>query len=144
MVQSDPDAKIENHVQWLKRPLGRTARLAARTVHFPRVLSLLALLAVTPPSLAKTPGDYPAHATSFLRPARIRFSHFIDSHFSLESLLGADRRPLTLLVVAQGRVLAKICGARAWDSREAQKAMGKASVISIHPANRAAPRLVLG
>jgi len=31
-------------------------------------------------------------------------------------MLGADRLPLTLLVDAQGRVLHKVVGARAWDS----------------------------
>lgn len=44
----------------------------------------------------------------------------------LESLLGADRLPLTVLVDAQGRVVDKIYGAREWDSPESVKRISKA------------------
>jgi hypothetical protein len=36
-------------------------------------------------------------------------------------MLGAERLPLTLLVDANGRVLARYYGAREWDSAEAAK-----------------------
>ena len=39
---------------------------------------------------------------------------------TLENLLGASRLPLTVLVGADGRVLAKIYGSREWDSPESQ------------------------
>ena len=41
-------------------------------------------------------------------------------------MLGAERLPLTLLVDARGRVLAKFYGARDWDSPEAVALIAKA------------------
>ena len=63
--------------------------------------------------------DYPEAARVFLKKAGTRFSQFIDTRLLLENMLGADRLPLTLLVDAQGRVLAKYYGAKEWDSAEA-------------------------
>lgn len=62
--------------------------------------------------------DYPDRAEQFVRQLDIRFSNFIDSKLRLEHMLGAERLPLTLLVDAQGKVLAKHYGAREWDSPE--------------------------
>lgn len=70
--------------------------------------------------------DYTARATAFLKTANTAFPHFIDNRLELENMLGADRIPLTLLVDAQGRVLAKFYGAKEWDSREAVEVIGKA------------------
>lgn len=63
--------------------------------------------------------DYPDRAQAFVRHSGITFNNYIDSHLRLENMLGADRLPLTLLVDAQGRVLAKYYGAKEWDSPEA-------------------------
>lgn len=62
--------------------------------------------------------DYRERALSFLQDSKTGFSHFIDQKLMLENMLGADKIPLTLLVDAEGRVLAKIYGARQWDSKE--------------------------
>lgn len=63
--------------------------------------------------------DYRDRAMGFLQQANTSFSHFIDSNLLLENMLGADRIPLTLLVDAQGRVVAKFYGAKEWDSPQA-------------------------
>lgn len=63
--------------------------------------------------------DYHDRAESFVRTFGIGFPNFIDSKLRLEHMLGAERLPLTLLVDAQGKVLAKHYGAREWDSPEA-------------------------
>ncbi|MFY9327927.1 MAG: TlpA disulfide reductase family protein [Georgfuchsia sp.] len=70
--------------------------------------------------------DYPEAAKAFLQKSGTTFSHFIDSKLLLENMLGADRLPLTLLVDAKGRVLAKFYGAKVWDSPEALEVIGKA------------------
>ncbi len=74
--------------------------------------------------------DYPEAARGFLQKSRTSFSHFIDSNLLLENMLGADRLPLTLLVDAQGRVLAKHYGAQEWDSPEFLKLVAKAFHIA--------------
>lgn len=63
--------------------------------------------------------DYPDRAEQFVRKYRIEFPNFIDSKLRLEHMLGAERLPLTLLVDAQGKVLAKHFGAKEWDGPEA-------------------------
>ncbi len=70
--------------------------------------------------------DYIEPAQAFLRQSRTTFANFIDSRLFLENMLGADRIPLTLLVDAQGRVLAKFYGAREWDSPESVETIVKA------------------
>lgn len=75
--------------------------------------------------------DYPERARGFLQTYKTSFSHFIDRQLLLENMLGADRLPLTLLVDAQGRVLAKFYGAAEWDSPEAIKAIEKAFRIRL-------------
>ena len=60
--------------------------------------------------------DYRDRAQSFVKATNITFSNFIDHELVLENMLGADRLPLTLLIDAQGRVLAKYPGAQEWDS----------------------------
>lgn len=69
--------------------------------------------------------DYRDRALMFLRQADTSFSHFIDSKLFMENMLGADRIPLTLLVDADGRVLAKVYGFRQWDSPETVEAIRK-------------------
>lgn len=63
--------------------------------------------------------DYQDRAESFVRTFGIAFPNFIDSKLRLEHMLGAERLPLTLLVDAQGKVVAKHFGAREWDSPQA-------------------------
>ncbi len=75
--------------------------------------------------------DYPNAAKAFLQKANTNFSHFIDSQLFLENMLGANKLPLTLLVDAQGRVLAKFYGAKEWDSPEAVEVIGKAFRIQM-------------
>lgn len=69
--------------------------------------------------------DYPDRAQAFLQQAKTGFAHYIDSKLLLENMLGADRLPLTVLVDADGRVLAKLYGAKEWDSPQAIEAIGK-------------------
>lgn len=69
--------------------------------------------------------DYRDRAEAFLRRSGVTFNNYIDSHLLLENMLGADRLPLTLLVDAQGRVLAKYYGAKEWDSPQALALIAK-------------------
>lgn len=70
--------------------------------------------------------DYPEAAHAFLKRYKTSFGHFIDQRLLLENMLGADHLPLTLLVDAKGRVLAKYVGAKEWDSPQALGLIGKA------------------
>ena len=60
--------------------------------------------------------DYVNKAKGALQASNATISHFIDSNLRLENMLGASRLPLTVFVDADGRVLKKIYGARAWDA----------------------------
>ena len=64
--------------------------------------------------------DHEAAAKSYLRASNATLNHYIDKALELENMLGADRLPLTILLDAQGRVLGKHYGARAWDTPEAR------------------------
>ena len=70
--------------------------------------------------------DYRERATAFLQKSATRFDHFIDGELLMENMLGADRIPLTLLIDAQGRVLAKFYGIKEWDKPEALALIAKA------------------
>ncbi len=69
--------------------------------------------------------DYRDRAEAAVRQSGLTFSNFIDRDLFMENMLGADQLPLTLLVDAQGRVLAKFYGAKDWDSPEALQLIGK-------------------
>jgi thiol-disulfide isomerase/thioredoxin len=69
--------------------------------------------------------DYMDRALSFLRLTGTTFDNYIDSRLMLEHMLGAERLPLTLLVDANGKVLAKFTGAKDWDSPAAMSLIGK-------------------
>lgn len=75
--------------------------------------------------------DYVDRAELFLKVTHTTFSNFIDARLALEHMLGADRLPLTLLVDAQGRVLAKFYGAKEWDSPAAAAVISKAFRIKM-------------
>jgi thiol-disulfide isomerase/thioredoxin len=70
--------------------------------------------------------DDAARAASFLKLSNATINHFIDSRLQMEQMLGASRLPLTVLVDADGRVLAKIYGARQWDGPEALRLIDEA------------------
>jgi thiol-disulfide isomerase/thioredoxin len=65
--------------------------------------------------------DDPGQAKAWLRDSHATISQFIDVDREIETMLGASRIPLTVLVGADGRLLAKIYGARAWDSADSQR-----------------------
>ena len=75
--------------------------------------------------------DDPRLARAALDASHATIPHFIDSALELETLLGANRVPLTVLVGADGRVIRKVYGAQEWDSPHARKlidaAFGSAS-----------------
>ena len=75
--------------------------------------------------------DYIDRATGFVKVTGTTFDNFIDNRLVLEHMLGAERLPLTLLVDAHGRVLAKHYGAQAWDSPQALATVGKAFGIKL-------------
>ncbi len=75
--------------------------------------------------------DYPEKAYNFLERAGIGFENFIDVKLELENMLGADRLPLTLLIDAKGKVLARHYGARDWDSVEARQMIATAFAVKL-------------
>jgi len=75
--------------------------------------------------------DYRDRAQAFLQQSNTTFNNFIDSKLFMENMLGASQIPLTLLVDARGRVLARFYGAKQWDSPEAVEAIGKAFRIKL-------------
>jgi len=60
--------------------------------------------------------DYADLARNWLKDSNATINQFIDQRLQMETMLGASRLPLTVLVDARGRVLDKIYGAREWDS----------------------------
>ena len=69
--------------------------------------------------------DYPEKATDYLVRAAVSFDNYIDKNLLWETMLGAERIPLTVLVDAKGRVVKRVYGAKAWDSPEAIDFIGK-------------------
>ncbi len=59
-------------------------------------------------------------ALKWLKMSNAKLSHYIDSgpQWTLEHMLGASAIPVTVLVDAGGRVVARFRGARQWDSAE--------------------------
>jgi len=70
--------------------------------------------------------DHANLAAEFLRRAKVTFDNYHDRNLLLESMLGANTIPLTVLVDAQGRVVRKVRGSKQWDSPEALGLIGKA------------------
>ena len=60
--------------------------------------------------------DDPDQALALLKSTNATISQFIDTDLTMEHMLGASHLPLTVLIDAEGRVLARIYGARDWDS----------------------------
>jgi hypothetical protein len=70
--------------------------------------------------------DSRAEAVRWLAHSNATISHYIDARLTLEHLLGATTIPLTVLVDAQGRVVARFHGARNWDSAESIRVIEQA------------------
>ena len=70
--------------------------------------------------------DYPEKAQRLLKSTNATISHYIDRQLQMENMLGATHLPLTVLVDADGRVVAKVYGAKEWDGPEALKLIDKA------------------
>lgn len=77
--------------------------------------------------------DYPQAAKSFLRKSNATINHYIDRQLELEHMLGASQLPLTVLVDAKGRVLAKVVGAREWDGPQAMQLIRNTFRIAATP-----------
>ena len=76
-------------------------------------------------------------ATVLLRNTRATISHFIDVDRQVETLLGASRIPLTVLLDGHGRVLARFYGAQQWDGAPALQLLHDALVT--HKLREAGP-----
>jgi thiol-disulfide isomerase/thioredoxin len=77
--------------------------------------------------------DYPEKAKGALKASNATITHFIDSNLQLENMLGASQLPLTVLVDADGRVLKKIYGAKAWDGPQALQLIADTFGTNAHP-----------
>jgi thiol-disulfide isomerase/thioredoxin len=69
--------------------------------------------------------DHANAAAAFLTRAKVSFDNYHDRNLLLESMLGANTIPLTVLVDAQGRVLRKVRGSKEWDSPESLELIAK-------------------
>jgi thiol-disulfide isomerase/thioredoxin len=78
--------------------------------------------------------DYVDKARAWLSDSNATISQFIDANLEMETMLGASRLPLTVLVDANGRVLNKVYGAREWDSPEALRLISQALGTAPKPA----------
>ncbi len=63
--------------------------------------------------------DDAQQALALLQATHATISHFIDVRQQMEGVLGASRIPVTVLVDARGRLLARIYGAQQWDGQPA-------------------------
>jgi thiol-disulfide isomerase/thioredoxin len=77
-------------------------------------------------------------ALAWLRQSNATLTHYIDSgpHWILEHLLGASQIPVTVLVDAGGRVVARYPGARDWSSAESVRLIERAFAQAAGPAAR--------
>ena len=75
--------------------------------------------------------DHADKAQAFVVGAGVSFDNYLDKNLVLENMLGANRIPLTVLVDAKGKVLAKFYGAREWDSRENKALIGQALGVKL-------------
>jgi thiol-disulfide isomerase/thioredoxin len=62
--------------------------------------------------------DLRGDAKQWLAQSNATISHFLDHDAYWEARLGADHIPLTVLIDADGRIIERVYGARAWDSAE--------------------------
>lgn len=70
-------------------------------------------------------------ATAYVVRSKLSFENFVDHELLLENMLGASTIPLTILVDASGRVLAKVRGSQDWTSAESIALVEKTLQIKI-------------
>jgi thiol-disulfide isomerase/thioredoxin len=70
-------------------------------------------------------------AAEYVVKSKLTFENFVDYNLLMENMLGANTIPLTLLIDANGRVLAKIRGSRDWTSAESIALVEKAMRIKL-------------
>jgi hypothetical protein len=72
----------------------------------------------------------------WLKHSNATISHYIDlgPRWTLEHMLGASAIPVTVLVDASGRVVARFRGARDWDSAESIQLLERAFASRGRPA----------
>lgn len=70
-------------------------------------------------------------ALKFILQANLAFANYHDHQLIMETMLGASRIPLTVLIDAKGRIVKKIHGAREWDSPESLQLIGSALKVKI-------------
>ena len=75
--------------------------------------------------------DYRNKAVSFIEQTGITFENYHDSKLIMESMLGANMIPLTVLVDENGRILEKVRGAREWDTPEIVHTIGEVFRIKL-------------
>ncbi len=80
--------------------------------------------------------DYVDNAKGWLRESNATLNHYLDQQLELETMLGASRLPLTLLVDADGRVLRRVTGAQQWDGAEAARWIRTAFRLPATPGKR--------
>jgi thioredoxin-like negative regulator of GroEL len=80
--------------------------------------------------------DHRNAALQWLRQSNATISHYIDSgpRWTLEHMLGASAIPVTVLVDAEGRVVARFRGARDWSSADAIQWIERAFAARGRPA----------
>jgi len=83
--------------------------------------------------------DYRDRAGEWLAQSHATISHYIDHDLELETLLGASRLPLTVLVNARGEVLDRIYGAQDWERPEVLARL-RAALQADARAQRVTPR----
>ena len=69
--------------------------------------------------------DHANLAMAFLRQSSVTFDNYHDRSLLLESMLGANTIPLTVLIDARGKVLLKVRGSKEWDSPESVALIAK-------------------
>jgi thiol-disulfide isomerase/thioredoxin len=74
-------------------------------------------------------------ALRWLKHSNATVSHYIDSRLTLEHMLGASTIPLTVLVDAGGRVVARYYGARQWDTVDSIRLIERAFAGAGRPAS---------
>ena len=75
--------------------------------------------------------DDASAADAAIKQSKLTFTNYLDHHVILESMLGANTIPLTILVDANGRVVRKIRGSKQWDSAESLKLIGQTFNIKL-------------
>jgi thiol-disulfide isomerase/thioredoxin len=71
-------------------------------------------------------------AAYLVNKSKLLFTNYADSRdFYIEGMLGANSIPLTVLISADGKVLAKVQGAQEWDSPKVVKAIEETFQIKL-------------